>query len=71
MNNSKNKGDGKLSQLLGGIDSNFIRLILIFLVICAFGGIARTGTFLNAGNFQSIGKQLSEYGLMALGWASA
>lgn len=49
------------------IDSNILRLLVVLVLVFAFGGIMRPSSFLTANNFQNIAKQLSEYGLMALG----
>lgn len=48
-------------------DENVRRLCLILVVVLLFTGLTRSTAFLNLGNFQSIGKQLTEYGLMSLG----
>lgn len=57
----------KVVQGLGKIDANLKMLVLALLAIILFGGIIKPSSFLNVDNFQSIGQQLSEYGLMALG----
>lgn len=49
------------------IDPNIGLLLVVLVAVFAFGSIIRPEKFLKAGNFQSMGKQLSEYGLMALG----
>jgi hypothetical protein len=48
-------------------DDNSRRLILILLVLLIITGVTKSSQFLNVGNVQSIGKQLTEYGLMSLG----
>ncbi len=57
----------KAPGFLSKMDSGVIRLLVVLFVVLAFGSVIRPTNFLNPGNFQSIGKQLSEYGLMALG----
>ena len=46
-------------------DDNSRRLILILLVLLIITGVTKSSQFLNVGNVQSIGKQLTEYGLMS------
>ena len=48
-------------------DDNSKRLIIILVVLLFVTGITKSSQFLNIGNIQSIGKQLTEYGLMSLG----
>lgn len=48
-------------------DDNSKRLIIILVVLLFVTGITKSSQFLNVGNIQSIGKQLTEYGLMSLG----
>lgn len=48
-------------------DENVRRLFLILIVLLLVTGITKSTAFMNLGNFQSIGKQLTEYGLMSLG----
>ena len=48
-------------------DENSRRLIIILVVLLFITGITKSSQFLNVGNVQSIGKQLTEYGLMSLG----
>ena len=42
-------------------------MIVILVVLLIVTGITKSSQFLNVGNVQSIGKQLTEYGLMSLG----
>lgn len=49
------------------MDDNIMRLLVILIVIIAISCITKKDLFMQVGNFQSIGKQLTEYGLMALG----
>lgn len=48
-------------------DENVRRLIVILIVLLIVTGVTKSTAFVNLGNFQSIGKQLTEYGLMSLG----
>ena len=48
-------------------DDNSRRLIVILIVLLIITGVTKSSQFLNVGNVQSIGKQLTEYGLMSLG----
>lgn len=48
-------------------DENSRRLIAILIVLLIITGVTKSTQFLNVGNVQSIGKQLTEYGLMSLG----
>jgi len=48
-------------------DENVRRLFVILVVLLLVTGITKSTAFVNLGNFQSIGKQLTEYGLMSLG----
>ena len=48
-------------------DENSKRLIIILVALIFVTGITKSTSFLNVGNVQSIGKQLTEYGLMSLG----
>lgn len=48
-------------------DENVRRLMVILVVLLIVTGATKTTAFMNLGNFQSIGKQLTEYGLMSLG----
>jgi len=48
-------------------DGNMIRLLAILAAFIFIAGITKPALFMQLGNFQSIGKQLAEYGLMALG----
>lgn len=53
--------------LLSSIDPNVKRLGILLFIIFISASILKPSTFLRGANFQSIGIQLSEYGLMALG----
>ena len=48
-------------------DDNSRRSIVILIVLLIITGVTKSSQFLNVGNVQSIGKQLTEYGLMSLG----
>lgn len=48
-------------------DENVRRLMVILVVLLIVTGATKTTAFMNLGNFHSIGKQLTEYGLMSLG----
>lgn len=49
------------------IDGNIFRLLAIFVVITAVAGLTKGTKFINTGNFQSMAKSLTEYGLMSVG----
>lgn len=49
------------------LDGNLLRLLIVLAAIFVFGTLISPSGFLSAGNLQSIAKQLSEFGLMALG----
>lgn len=57
----------KKNTALSKIDGNIMRLLLILLTILALAVITKANNFLKLGNFQSMEKQLVEYGLMSLG----
>lgn len=59
--------NNRFFRAIGKWDSSVKRLIVVMLVVFLFASVIRPGSFLKLGNFQSIGQQLSEYGLMALG----
>lgn len=48
-------------------DENVRRLSIILIALFLVTGLTKQGAFVNLSNFQSIGKQLTEYGLMSLG----
>lgn len=48
-------------------DENVRRLMIILVVLLIVTGVTKSASFVNLSNFQSIGKQLTEYGLMSLG----
>ncbi len=48
-------------------DENVRRLMVILIVLLIITGVTKSTAFVNLSNFQSIGKQLTEYGLMSLG----
>lgn len=52
---------------LKNIDSNILRLLGILIIFILIACITKPTNFMQVGNFQSIAKQLSEYGLMSLG----
>lgn len=49
------------------IDDNVARLVIILIVFLLIAGITKGNSFLKVSIFQTMGKQLSEYGLMAVG----
>ncbi|MDO4321898.1 MAG: ABC transporter permease [Lachnospiraceae bacterium] len=53
------------------INSDFSRMLIILVVLLLFAGITRGSAFMSLVNFQTIGKQLTEYGLMAIGLSMA
>lgn len=53
------------------INSDFSRMLIILVVLLVFAGVTRGSAFMSVLNFQTIGKQLTEYGLMAIGLALA
>ena len=53
------------------LDSDFLRMLIILVALLIFAGVTRGSAFMSVLNFQTIGKQLTEYGLMALGLAMA
>lgn len=58
----------KFKQLsIGKIDDNIIRLLVILFAFILIAGLTKQSSFINSGNVKSIGKQLTEYGLMAIG----
>ena len=52
-------------------NSDFIRMLMILAVLLIFAGITRGSAFMSVLNFQTIGKQLTEYGLMSMGLSLA
>ncbi len=53
------------------INSDFFRMLIILAVLLVLAGVTRGSAFMSLLNFQTIGKQLTEYGLMALGLSMA
>lgn len=53
------------------IDSDFRRMLLILAALLVLAGVTRGSAFMSVLNFQTIGKQLTEYGLMAIGLSIA
>lgn len=49
------------------MDSNIKRLLVILVVFFLIASVTKGNIFLTTGNFQTMAKQLSEYGLMAVG----
>ena len=49
------------------IDGNIIRLLAILAIVTVVSGVTTGTRFVNLGNFQSMAKTLSEYGLMSIG----
>ena len=54
-----------------GINSDFLRMLIILIVLFIVAGVTRGSAFMSVKNFQTMGKQLSEYGLLALGLSMA
>ena len=54
-----------------GINSDFLRMLIILAVLLLVAGLTRGSAFMSVKNFQTMGKQLSEYGLLALGLSMA
>lgn len=52
---------------IGKIDDNVFRLIIILITFLLIAGITKGGTFMKPSIFQTMGKQLAEYGLMSIG----
>ncbi|WHH60342.1 ABC transporter permease [Petroclostridium sp. X23] len=58
----------KIRELpVGKIDDNIARLLITLIAFFILATVTKGISFLNVGNMQSQGKQLTEYGLMALG----
>ncbi len=49
------------------LDENFLRMLVLLIVLLVFGGITRGSSFIGVASLQNIAVQLVEYGLMALG----
>ena len=49
------------------IDDNVFRLIIILIAFLVIAGVTKGGTFVKVPIFQTMGKQLAEYGLMSIG----
>ena len=49
------------------IDDNIFRLIIILVVFLLIAGITKGNSFLKVSIFQTMGRQMAEYGLMAVG----
>lgn len=49
------------------INSDFSRMLVILIALLILAGVTSGSAFMNLLNFQTIGKQLTEYGLMAIG----
>lgn len=54
-----------------GINSDFLRMLIILIVLFIVAGVTRGSAFMSVKNFQTMGKQLSEYGLLAFGLSMA
>ena len=52
-------------------DDNFLRMLIVFVVVFVVCSLLKGGAFLNLGNFQSMMKQFPEYGLLAVAIALA
>ena len=50
-------------------DKNLMRLMIVFLVVFAFCTVLKGTLFLSVSNFQSMGKQFPEFGLLAIAMA--
>ena len=53
------------------INSDFLRMLIILAALLILAGVTSGSSFMSLLNFQTIGKQLTEYGLMALGLSLA
>ena len=49
------------------MDSNIKRLLIILVAFIVIACVTKPSEFIKIGNFQTMAKQLSEYGLMAIG----
>lgn len=49
------------------INSDFARMLVILAALLILAGVTSGSSFMSVANFQTIGKQLTEYGLMAIG----
>lgn len=56
-----------MKEQIKKIDGNITRLMMILIVFLVIACLTKSTKFANLGNFQSMGKSLSEYGLMAMG----
>lgn len=56
-----------MKEQIKKIDGNITRLMIILIVFLVIACLTKSTKFANLGNFQSMGKSLSEYGLMAMG----
>lgn len=54
-----------------GVNSDFLRMLIILAVLLIVAGVTRGSAFMSVRNFQTMGKQLSEYGLLAMGLSMA
>lgn len=52
-------------------DTNFLRLLVVFVIVFVLCSVLKGSAFLNLGNFQSMMKQFPEYGLLAIAIALA
>ena len=50
-------------------DKNLMRMLIVFLVVFIFCSILKGSLFLSVSNFQSMGKQFPEFGLLAIAMA--
>ena len=50
-------------------DKNLMRMLIVFLVVFAFCAVLKGSLFLSVSNFQSMGKQFPEFGLLAIAMA--
>lgn len=59
---------GAIQELMNK-DKNLTRLLIVFLVVFAFCAALKGSLFLSVSNFQSMGKQFPEFGLLAVAMA--
>ena len=60
-----------MTKKLTRINSDFLRMLVILAALLVLAGVTSGSSFMNLLNFQTIGKQLTEYGLMSLGLSIA
>lgn len=67
MKNSTTNNSTTKKKFSLPFDENVNRLFVMLIVLLIFTGVTKSSSFINEGNLQSLGKQLTEYGLMSLG----